>query len=65
MKDWQFNVLFFTAVGGAVFLLLAPVFNIHTGGPGPATGVGAILTFILTQKLEKNSKEKDDDTRQQ
>lgn len=61
MKDWQFNILFFVAVGGALFQLLAPIFGLDTGSPGASIGVGAILTFVLTQKLDKSKKEKDRD----
>jgi hypothetical protein len=56
MKEWQFDILFFVAVGGAVFLLVAPAFGINTGNPSAATGVGAILAFILTQRSEWTSK---------
>lgn len=53
MKEWQFNVLFFVGVGGAVFLLLAPVFGLDAGltkNPSAIAGVGTILTYVLTQK---------------
>lgn len=58
MKEWQFDVLFFVAVGGAVFLLVAPAFGVDTGNPSAATGVGAILAFILTQRSEWTNKDK-------
>lgn len=58
MTEWQFNVLFIVAVGGALFLLLAPAFHIDTGNPTAATGVGAILTFVLTQKREWTKKKR-------
>lgn len=47
MKEWQFNILFFVGVGGAVFMLTPwfPTTNPLAGG-----GVGLILTFVLTQK---------------
>lgn len=62
MKDWQFDILFFVAVGGAVFVLVAPAFGIDTGNPSAATGVGAILAFILTTKPSKKDRrsEKED-----
>jgi len=51
LKAWQFNVLFFVGVGGAVILLLGPEFGIETtSNPTAATGVGAILAYVLTQK---------------
>lgn len=65
MKDWQFNVLFFVGVGGAILLLLGPEFGLSIGkNPTAVTGVGAILTYILTQRKalvsneEKKSKDK-------
>lgn len=52
MKEWQFNVLFFTGVGGAIFLMIAPLmgFDDLAANPASATGIGAILTYILTQR---------------
>lgn len=52
LKEWQFDVLFWVGVGGAVFLLIAPIFGLDaaTKNPTALTGVGAILTYILTQK---------------
>ena len=51
LKEWQFNILFFVGVGGAVLLLLGPEFGLKIGqNPTAITGVGAILTYILTQK---------------
>jgi hypothetical protein len=61
MKDWQFNVLFFVGVGGALLLLLGPEFGLKIGqNPTAITGVGAILTYILTQKrsMTKNGHNK-------
>lgn len=58
MKEWQFNILFFVGVGSALLLLLGPEFGLKIGqNPTAVTGVGAILTYILTQKksLTKNS----------
>lgn len=62
LKQWQFDVLFFVGVGGAVVLLFGPVLGLNTGSnPLAATGVGAILTFVLTQRgtLTKNDDKKD------
>lgn len=55
MKEWQFNVLFFVGVGGAIFLLFVPT------NPTAAAGIGAILTFVLTQKdaWTRNKKKED------
>jgi len=52
LKEWQFNVLFWVGVGGAVLMLFAPAIGLDSLGENPlaATGVGAILTFILTQR---------------
>lgn len=51
MKEWQFNVLFFVGVGGAIFLLVAPAFGFNIAqNPTALTGVGAILTYVLTQR---------------
>lgn len=73
MKDWQFNVLFFVGVGGAVLLLIGPDLGLKfADNPATYTGVGAILTYVLAQarsqvhhdkrnKRERRSKEVDDD----
>jgi hypothetical protein len=64
VKEWQFNVLFFVGVGGAVLLLLGPEMGLKIGqNPTAFTGVGAILTYILTQKktLTKHEDEKKDE----
>lgn len=58
LKEWQFNVLFFVGVGGAVLLLLGPTVGLNVdASPTAVTGVGAILTYVLTQKksLTKHS----------
>jgi hypothetical protein len=63
LKQWQFNVLFFVGVGGAVLLVIGPELGMHIGqNPTAVTGLGAILTYVLTQRktLTKNDrKEKD------
>lgn len=62
LKEWQFNVLFFVGVGGAIFLLLGPSVGVNISqSPTAVTGVGAILTYVLTQKkaLTKNDEKKD------
>lgn len=59
LKEWQFNILFFVGVGGAVFLLIGPEFGLDiASNPTALAGVGSILTYILTQKsaITKNNK---------
>lgn len=51
MKEWQFNVLFFVGVGGAILLLIGEDVGLKLGSsPTAVTGIGAILTYVLTQK---------------
>ena len=51
LKEWQFNVLFFVGVGGAILLLVGPSLGLNLStNPTAVTGVGAILTYVLTQK---------------
>lgn len=51
LKEWQFNVLFFVGVSGAILLLIGPELGLEVGqNPTAVTGVGAILTYVLTQK---------------
>lgn len=51
LKEWQFNVLFFVGVGGAILLLVGPSIGLDIStNPTAITGVGAILTYVLTQK---------------
>lgn len=51
MKEWQFNVLFFVGVGGAILLLIGPEIGLDVGSnPLAVSGVGAILSYVLTQK---------------
>lgn len=58
MKEWQFNVLFFVGVGGAVLLLLGPSIGLDIGkNPLAVSGVGAILSYVLTQKKHIVKKE--------
>lgn len=53
MKNWQFDVLFFVAVGGAIFLLVAPEIGFsESTNPTAVTGIGAILTYVLTQRAQ-------------
>ena len=61
LKEWQFNVLFFVGVGGAIFLLIGPEVGMDVGNnPTAVSGVGAILAYILTQRkaLTKNGEDK-------
>lgn len=69
LKEWQFNVLFFVGVGGAVLLLLGPSvgLNISTNGT-TVTGIGAILAYVLTQKsaiTKHDDDEKKDKTKKE
>lgn len=51
MKEWQFNILFFVGVGGAILLLLGPEFGLKIGqNPTAITGIGSILAYVLTQR---------------
>lgn len=62
LKEWQFTVLFFVGVGGAVLLLLGPELGLDiASNPTAVTGVGAILTYVLTQKksLTRTEEKKD------
>lgn len=62
LKEWQFNVLFFVGVGGAILLLLGPELGLEiNSNPTAVTGVGAILTYVLTQKkaLTKTDEKKE------
>ena len=64
LKEWQFNVLFFVGVGGAVVVLMGPWIGLDIGkNPTAITGVGAILTYILTQKksLTKHDEKQDEE----
>lgn len=71
LKEWQFNVLFFVGVGGAVLLLIGPELGLNISqNPTAVTGVGAILTYILTQKSawtseKRTSKQKKPDPREE
>lgn len=68
LKEWQFNVLFFVGVGGAIFLLVGPSVGLNiSDNPTAVTGVGAILTYVLTQKkalTRSDDKDKSDKSRQ-
>jgi hypothetical protein len=65
LEKWQFNVLFFVGVGGAVLLLLGPEIGLKELGKNPTafTGIGAILTYVLTQrkKFTKDDPEPDEE----
>jgi hypothetical protein len=65
LKEWQFNVLFWVGVGGAIFLLVGPSLGVEiSSNPTAITGVAAILTYVLTQKkaFTKHDETKDDPT---
>lgn len=66
LSNWQFNILFFVGVGGAILLLLGPAVGLDISkNPTALTGVGAILTYVLTQRKtltkpdEKNTDQPD------
>lgn len=62
LKEWQFNVLFFVGVLGAVLLLIGPELGLNIStSPTAVTGVGAILTYVLTQRGSLTKKPKDED----
>lgn len=64
LKEWQFNVLFFVGVGGAVLLLLGPELGLDiASNPTAVTGVGAILTYVLTQKKALTKSDEKTDSR--
>ena len=68
LREWQFNVLFFVGVGGAVLLLIGPEIGLSVdSSPTAVTGVGAILTYVLTQKkaLTKHEDKKDPNNRKE
>lgn len=63
LKEWQFDVLFFVGVGGAIVLLFGPSLGLQIGdNPVAVTGVGAILTYVLTQKRALTKSTKQDQT---
>jgi len=63
LKQWQFDVLFFVGVGGTVLLLVGPSIGLAVQSDNPLTytGIGAILTFVLTQRsrIVKDKKEEE------
>lgn len=66
LKEWQFNVLFFVGVGGAIFLLVGPSIGLNVeANPTAVTGVGAILTYVLTQKKVLTKHKDEDDKKPQ
>lgn len=51
LKEWQFNILFFVGVGGAVLMLFGEKIGLDiASNPTSATGIGVILTYVLTQR---------------
>lgn len=64
LKEWQFNVLFFVGVSGAILLLIGPEIGLDVSqNPTALTGVGAILTYVLTQKKALTKSNKSDPNR--
>lgn len=59
----QFNVLFYVGVGGTVVMLVGPSLGLELNpNPQVVAGIGAMLTFALTQKnaIVKPELKKDD-----
>lgn len=51
LKEWQFNILFFVGIAGTIVLIFGPEFGLKIeGDPTALTGLGAILTYVLTQR---------------
>lgn len=51
MEKWHFNVLFIVGVGGAIVLLFGSKLGVDIqSNPTAVTGIGAILTYVLTQR---------------
>lgn len=68
MKEWQFNVLFAVAVGGVLFLLVAPAIDGLESIPKNPTavgGLGTILTYVLTQKRSITKSKETQDKKQE
>lgn len=62
LKQWQFNVLFFVGVGGAILLAFGPEIGIDiSDNPTALTGLGLILTYVLTQKKALTKHDEPDD----
>lgn len=60
LREWQFNVLFFVGVGGAILLLIGPELGLNISTNSTAvTGVGAILAYVLSQKKSLLKKDND------
>jgi hypothetical protein len=61
MKEWQFDVLFVVGVGGALVMLFGPSLGLEIpDNPLAVGGVGAILTYVLTQRNKIMSNDKPD-----
>jgi hypothetical protein len=59
VEKWQFNVIFVVGIAGTIVLLIGPDIGLeNVQSPGAVGGVGAIMTYILTQRdrLIKNGK---------
>lgn len=69
LKDWQFNVLFFVGVGGAILLLIGPEIGLEfSSNPTAVAGIGSILAYVLTQKkalTKSEDKKEESDTRKE
>lgn len=62
LREWQFNVLFFVGVGGAILLLIGPSIGLDvSSNPTAVSGIGAILAYVLTQKKSLTKHEEKDE----
>lgn len=64
LEPWHFNVLFAVGVGGALVLLFGPSLGLAVdANPMSASGIGAILAYVLTQKkvITKHPKKTEDE----
>lgn len=66
IKGWHFNVLFWLAVGGTIFLLVAPAIDgleDVPNNPLAIGGIGVVMAYILKQKpyiVKDDTKKKED-----
>jgi hypothetical protein len=62
MSEWQFNVIFWVAIGGVVFLLLGPSVGLEgiPENPTAAAGIASLLAYVLAQR--RHIVKKTDDT---
>jgi hypothetical protein len=63
VNNWHFNVIFWVAIGGVVFLLLGPSFGLNgiPENPTAATGIATLLAYVLAQKRHLIKRNGDDE----